>query len=251
VEQFAAKGLLPKISFGINGFYLANKVYFVGYRPANAELWQERLRYLNAAFGSELQGDLHLVVVQNEIVSQNSDDYALALRAYWQNTKVFGANALSKNGTVVIVGTDGATVTWSRAFTGMPVGNEFLEVNLRESLRGLALNPYAVIGDVVSYFQPGSGGTQVGAMHGIGAIESALWGLQDPKTKFHRYSMSGKSGTGAGFLYLKGEIQPKGYQKFWIFFWAFLVSCGLWVGCAFLGERTYKQKPSWRGYDKY
>ncbi|MDP2598731.1 MAG: hypothetical protein Q8P49_02785, partial [Candidatus Liptonbacteria bacterium] len=242
IAGFDASGLLPRINAGIRDFYLADKVYFVGLNTNDPAAWQAALGHLNAGLGAELQSDAHLVIVQNEKVSANPDAYALALKAYWQNTKVFGKDALSKNGIVVVLGiVDGETVSWARAFTGMPLGNEELAIALRNNLKGVPLSPEAVIGSVNGQFYP-TGGENVRSIHGNGVIEAALWGLIDPQTKFRRYGMSGKNknAAGAGFLYLKGEIQPTARQKFWIFFCAFLISGISWVACAFIGERTYK-----------
>jgi len=242
IEKFNSAGLLPKINSGIRDFYLADKAYLVGYRPQNVNDWQSKLAYLNASFGAELQGDLHLILVQNDAISRNPDVYVLALKAYWQNTKVFGRDALSKNGTVVILGTeDGVTVSWSRAFTGMPLGNEYLCVYLRDNLKGLRLAPEIVIGGGGGNFYAERGSVKVRGIHGKGALESALWGSDDPSTKFRRYSMSGKSGDGSGFLYLKGEIQPTDGQKRWILFFTFLASVVVWLVCALVGKQDYER----------
>ena len=239
VEQFAGKNLLPKLQSSVYEFYSADKAYFVGYRPPDAKSWQSELRYLNAALGSEFQGDLHLVIVQNPVISQNPDVYAFALQAYWQNPKVFGRDAFSKNGIAVVVGTeDGQTVSWSRAFTGMPLGNEMTLVALRNKLKGLELEPGTVIGSVRKELK------QAKAKHGAGALETVLWGLNNKETKFQRISMTGKDpgDNGSGFLYLRGEIRPTGSQKAWITFFVFM-ACGIcWAAFVFVGEKARRTR---------
>lgn len=241
IDRFNKAGLLPRLNSGIHDFYLTNKVYFVGFRPNNAIVWQKELGHLNAALGTELQGDVHLVIVENSAISNNPDAYVLALKAYWQNTQVFGRDALSKNGIGVVIGTtDGQTVAWSRAFTGMPLGNEEMTVALRGNLKGRPLEPGAVIGQVRGKFSSAAGRAQVYGLHEKGALERTIWGLDEPQTKFRRYSMSGKGANkiGAGFLYLKGEIQPTLSQKIWIGVFVFLASGLVWLACALIGDKV-------------
>ena len=81
----------------------------------------------DAALGSTLQGDLHLVIVDAKKIS-DPDNYSNALVAYWLSPK-FGKDALSKNGIVVVLGTsDGKTVDYTYAagadlLTGQTVGH--------------------------------------------------------------------------------------------------------------------------------
>lgn len=246
IEQLKNAGLLPSIQKNIYTFYLADKVYFVGSNPKNTREWQNALRKLNAAFGTELQGDLHLVLVNNELVNRNPDAYALALKAYWQDKSVFGKDCLSKNGMLVIVGTrDGATVSWARAFTGMPMGNELLTTVVADRLQGTLFTPDAILGTTRAEFKtPNKNAlhtaTSIRNVHGNGVIERALWGLDNPKTKFTRVSMGGdndRDGTGNSYLYLKGEIQPTTSQRAWITLVEFIFSTGVWWAAAFIGER--------------
>lgn len=238
VTRFTALNLLPKLNSGLRDFYLADKVYFVGYHPANPAAWQSSLSYLDAAMGTEKQGDVHLVIVQNETASHDPNTYAKALRAYWQDTEVFGKDAFSKNGICVIVGTfDGKSVAWAKVFTGMPVGNTDLEGYLGKILNGFPLSPESLIGTVNRKL---TSSARAETVHGEGALETVLFGMKKPGMSFKRYSMEGKSGIGPGYLYLMGEIQPKPWQKFWIYFIAFIVNCVIWIGFAMLGERKYR-----------
>lgn len=230
VDRYKKLNLLPRLQSGIFDFYLANKVYFVGYRPKDAKDWQERLGRLNAAFGSGLQGDLHVVVVQDETISSNPDAYAIALKAYWQNPVEFGKDTMSKNGTVVVLGTgDGMTVSWARAFTGMPIGNESMVTAMGSKLKGVSLAPDTILGDVYGVIAKGTD---------VGVLGDVLFGISDQESRFRRVGMSGNgSGSGTGFLYLQGEIQPTESQKQVVFvFVALFCSLG-WLVAVFLGTR--------------
>lgn len=230
IAEYQKSNLLPVLVNNVENLYYANKVYFVGLKSNNPVLWQNTIAYVNANLGYQLQGDLHLVVVKNDKIASNPDRYSLALKAYWQNKEVFGKNALSKNAIVVLVGTDGTTVSWSRAFTGMPLGNEKFIVVMRDGLKGLSLNPETLLGPLFSQrngntvFYPPGGGQP-------GPIQRIIWGIDDPATKFKRISMSGDDSQG-GFLYLKNEIQPSAGQVWAILIIAFLISCGVWVWAA-------------------
>lgn len=256
VDEYQSLQLLPSVQSGIYDFYYADKVYFVGHAPKDAQEWQTALMYLNAALGTELQGDLHLVIVQNETISRNPDSYILALKAYWQNKAVFGTNAISKNSVIVVIGTkDGERIEWARAITGMPLGNEQMLVALRSQLKGILLTPATVLGSVKGefYYKEADDGVKklkVRGFHGNGVIERILWGLDDPRTKFARVSMKAldPEDVGGGFRYLESEIQPTDGQKGWIVFSTFVVSLGVWLAVALIGERSWKQA---RNYWRY
>ena len=216
VQEYKSAKLLPDFQSGVYDFYYANKVYLVGYKTAYEAEWQKQLAYLNAAFGTDLQGDLHLVLVQNERISKNPDAYALTLKAYWQNQKKFGKNGLSKNATVVVIGTeDGASIKWARAFSGMPLGNEKLLVVIRDEMRG------ALIPDEV-----------------MKKLKTHLWGESDKNTRFARVSMTGKKGSnGGGFDYLGKEVPLTSNQNIAILAAAFFVSMFVWLVAAAYGDR--------------
>lgn len=237
IQKFRAAGLLPPVQAGIHDFYLADKVHFVGFNPGDSRAWQDSLSYLNAGFGTELEGDVHMVIVRSDAVSANPDTYALALKAHWQDTKTFGKDALSKNGTVVVIGAgrDGA-VTWAKAFTGMPMGNESTLVALEHGLKGLPLSPMTIIGEVRGKFVEGR---KVAAGNLGGPIAAALWGTKNAGTRFSRVSMTGKgsSKNGMGFAYLFFEIEPTSGQKAWILVFTFLGCCAVWTAVAFIGRR--------------
>ncbi len=233
IADYRAKNLLPPLTHTVRDFYHADKISFVSWHAPNPKIWQNALEYLNAGLGKQLHGDLHLVIVKSDFVSANPERYILALKAYWQDKTVFGNNALSKNAIVIVIGTnDGTTVSWSRAFTGMPLGNEKLIIVMRDGPKGLALLP-----DVLIWQSQRNGSKSV--------IQRILWGLDDPGTKFKRVSMSGKDGQG-GFLYLKNEIQPTTGQMWTIFILTFLPCCAVWWWAAIHQDKSERKPEGWR-----
>lgn len=244
IGRYQKQGLLPSVVSSISGFYDANKVSFVGYLPQNSAVWQSTLSRLNAALGAELQGDVQIVIINSPIVNEDPDSYELALKAYWQDMKIFGKNVFSKNGIGIILGTDdGKTVTWARAFTGMPLGNENLVVTLEGALKGKPLEPLAIIGQInmttVVTKSPNQASLQIRQTSHSGIISSILWGDSDKSQHFSRVSMTGKgSGRGSGYLYLYSEISPTEGQRMWISIITFLLACLSWVGAAAIDLRN-------------
>ena len=233
IERYRERSLLPAVAGTVYDFYQADKVHFVGYTPKDPMVWQQSLSYLVAALGNELQGDLQLVIVNDMEVDKNPDEYAFALKAYWQDPESFGRDTLSKNGIVIVVGTtNNTTVSWARAFTGMPLGNESLLVALRSELRGVLLTPEALIGTIRGEFY--SGKPSVLSVRSDGVISQLLWGEIDPATKFTRISMTANDLTdnGSGFLYLSSEIQPTEHQRIVIIICIFILGLFAWWVCA-------------------
>ncbi len=245
IEKYLAKGLLPALTTDVHDFYHARKAYFVGFNPGNDYGWQKSLSYLNAGIGTELEGDLHLVIVKNDEVSANPDEYLLALKAYWQNPKFFQKNAISKNSIIVLVGTsDGNSVSWARAITGMPLGNEHMTATIRESLSGSPLTPESLIGKIQGKFvfrmsENNLRHQTAELVHGKGMLNRIFWGLDDPSSKFQRVRMR-------GFEYLKSEIELTRKQKIWIAIGAFLASMLAWIAAILVGERAWPYAPRWR-----
>jgi hypothetical protein len=230
IAEYQKRNLLPELVNNVESFYHANKVSFVGMKPGNNIVWQNALEYLNASLGRELQGDMYLVVIKDDSVSVNPDRYSMALKAYWQDKERFGDDVLSKNGLVVILGTaDGSTVAWSRAFTGMPLGNEKLIVVMRDGLKGQSLNPASLLGPLVSQRRGSAVAYPPNGQYG--PIQKIIFGIDDPATKFKRISMSGDDGQG-GYLYLKNEIQPTTGQIWSIMIIALLLCSVAWVWAA-------------------
>jgi hypothetical protein len=241
IQGYLDRNLLPPVVYGVRDYYYADKVSFVGYTPEDPQDWELALMYFDAALGDELKGDTHIVIVDANSVT-NPDEYIIALKAHWQDPTVFGDNSLSKNGIIVVVGTlDGQTVAWARGTTGMPLGNELMEVSIREDLDGTPLTPDAVIGRISGefYIRESDGKTKVRGLHGTGVLETILWGRGDPNTKFVRVSMTANDAddVGTGFLYLDSEIQPTPDQKRNIEIGVFVISLFVWIGAAAFGER--------------
>jgi hypothetical protein len=233
IQHFVEVKLMPQVTHDIHDFYAADKVHFVGYVPDDPQGWQHSLAYLTAALGSELQGDLQVVVTNAKEINDNPDAYAIALKAYWQDVSVFDRDAFSKNSIGIVVGTtDGKTIAWARAFTGMPLGNEALTVALRSDLKGVALTPDTLFGVVHGEFQTGK--PPVRSVRTGGALPAILWGDANPPTKFERVSMTANDKTdhGGGFLYLSSEIQPTDTQRIIIILCAFLLGLMAWGVCA-------------------
>lgn len=222
----AYKASLPKPASTqpVHDFYLADKAYFVG-TPAQPG-WNEAVMRFNAAFGSDLQGDLHVVVVGSG-VAVAPDAYAGALNAYWTGPEL-DRDDISKNALVVVIGTDGSTVQWARAFTGMPRGNEALLLDIQRELKGKRLDPTLLIGNPVGKLDNGK---FAGVTRGQGVLEQQVWGTN----QFKRVCMEcGQQGSG-GFTYLGSEIQPTTGQKWAILSLATFLSVLVWVAFVLLG----------------
>lgn len=229
VESYKKAGLLPRLSVGVRDFYMADKVYWVGFKSSDANMWNERLSYLNAAVGSELQGDIHLIIADSSKIT-NPDEFILTVRAYWENPLEFGRNSLSKNAIVIALGTDGKTVTWARGFTGMPVGNSEV-IQALFNLKGTTFTVENILGNVQRVST--KGGFQT--VHSLGLIENILYGFKDKSIKFKRVSMEKKDNwdVGTGFQYLFHEVQPSTATKVWCVIISIVIACAGWMMMVF------------------
>lgn len=133
----------------IHDEYNADKVQFVGFKPNNAKQWQNSVMQLNAALGSKLRGDLHVVIVQASKLpgGVSPENYKNALKAYWLNS--LDKYAFAKNGIVVVMGINDehSQVEWARADTGMPVGNGAMTEWLSSALSGQTFSLSNLMGD--------------------------------------------------------------------------------------------------------
>lgn len=236
IEKYKAAGLLPSLSSSVISIpddqesYLAEKVYFVGINPPNKQDWFDTLNRLNAGFGSELQGDVHLVIANSKAI-ENIDKYFFALKAYWQSPQVFGKDALSKNAVLILVTVNGDKVDRARVSTGMPVWNEPMVTALQSRLAGSLFDPKAVLGTV-------NGGAKV--KHGTWVVESVLWGLDDKSTQFKRVCMGCVNEDGVWFSYLLKEVTLDNGDIVSIAIFAFFISMLVWVSFALIGDKyTY------------
>lgn len=225
MEKYKAAGLFPKLAVNPYDIYYLDRVYFVGVRPEGD--WNKAINRFNAALGTTLQGDLHLVVVDANKVTDPSN-YHLALMAYWQGPD-FGKQALSKNAIVVILGTrDGKTVEWAKASTGMPLGNEMMLQQMSTDLKGVALEPEAMLGYPAAKVL---GERQVQVNITQSALEKIIWG----PNKFQRVRMKDHGPDSPGYAYLIKEIRPTTEQLLWIHFFVFLFTAACWTLCAYIG----------------
>lgn len=224
-DRYLKAGLLPRVADKIQDPYFADKVYPVGVRLSGD--WDDAAARFNAALGTELRGDLHLVVVNSARVT-NPDEYLGALRAYWQSPAL-GKHQAAKNTIIVVLGTDGSTVQWARAASGMPVGNEALFADISSRLKGAPLNPEALLGHPSARIRNG----QATVAHTHGLLESVVWGPH----RFQRVCMKCEDkGEHGGFKYLRSEIKPTGGQKFVILLVAALLCLIPWAAAFFLSD---------------
>lgn len=222
--------LLPPVQHGLHSFYWADKISWVGgVTVPNAIQWQLALGRLNAALGSELQGDMHLVMVPGTVAP---DAYITALKAHWTDPKVFKRDAISKNTIIVAIGVGDGKVTWARATTGMPVGNEAMTIAIKDQLPGTPLDPEKLIGHVR--------GKDGGERHVIESGALAKIVLTEGSTQFKRVSMTAedKNDLGTGFKYLSAAIQPSTGAKVLMVFVALILASGMWFACVlYTGKR--------------
>jgi len=233
IDRYKTANLLPTINSSVHDVYFSDRVYFVGRSaPGN---WQPAINRFDAALGTELQGDVHLVIVDPNKVT-DPDNYSGALLAYWQS-KAFDKDALSKNGIIVILGSvDGQTVTWARAVTGMPMGNEALLLDIQNKLPGARLDPDSILGHPSAVFA--GGGVRV--VHTEGALEQVLWG----EHAFKRVRMESHGDDSPGFAYLLRELEPTAWQRFWILFATGIFGAIAWGICIYHGAPRFRSR-SW------
>lgn len=214
VEKYG--DLIPAPAKDVHDHYFADKAYFVGV-PADPN-WTNAVQQFNAAFGSDLQGDLHVVLVDDKLV-ENPDEFTGAVNADW-TSKRHGKNALSKNGLVLVLGVSSDNVEWARGFTGMPLGNEGLLTKIR-NFKDMPLNPNEILGTPRGVIESPE---KVTVENSDGALESLVW----DETPFKRVCMTCKEEGGGGFDYLGGEIQPNSGQKTVMMVVVFFLSLMVW-----------------------
>lgn len=199
VSKYQKLGLLPNpvvnLKQPIYDHYYADKMAMFGLHE-DAVHWNFALDRLDAALGTGLQGDLHVVAIDAGKID-NPDEYAGAVNAFWQSP-LLGKRALSKNGIGLVLGIKNSNIAWARAFTGMPVGNAGLVLDLQNNLKDQPFTT-AIFGHPQGVLTNGSVST---IQHGDSPVEAALWGPH----KFHREHMK-------DFHYLGSEIQPSNSQK--------------------------------------
>lgn len=221
VNDYRTRNLLPKFNMTTYDFYRANKVYSVGL-VEYLNNWNTNLAYVNGYIGKQLQGDLQLILVNNRYIDQNPDRYTNAVEAYWKNIEVFEHNAVAKNALVVIMGTDGNKVLWSRAFSGMPIGNEKFIIGIR-NMKNIPFDPDSALG-IVKVDNTLNHTSHRGYLTELLTFSS---------NKYQRVDMD-------KFSYLKNQIDPLTSQLVAIIFVALFLSSIGW-GIAFWNNITSRK----------
>lgn len=243
IPEYLKAGLLPDPSHNlltepVHGptKMLADKVAFVDVNVSNTAAWQDSVMRFNAALGMKLQGDLHVVVVNDQSVSlDQATSYVGALKAHWQS-EVYGKRALAKNGVILVLGTDGQTITWAEATTGMPFGNQNMSQWVRDWLPGTELEPETIFGRPVTVIAPGIATKQftdedfkVTHSQPLGVFEEIIF----EQAPFKRASMSCDGEDCVGFKSWLSKIEPSLAQKTMMVVTISLIAMILWLTVAF------------------
>ena len=263
VEQYLEEGILPDHTADIgtdplHGFndLFADKVSFVGVEVSDEKAWQDSLMSFNAALGSKLRGDLHLVLIDTSLVNSPTD-YLNALKAYWLSED-FGRRAIAKNAIIVVAGVNGDTVEWGMASTGMPFGNEVMLRGIMNFLPDTPLDPTQVIGTPHTVYPETDGDVRVTISDTPGVLERVV--LKD--FPFARACMDCVEEDGEiGYADLVAEIEPEPWQ------WAIMIvviailSSGWWFLAGnfelfnwlpgFRKSASNKEEPAYESYDLY
>ena len=210
----------------------------------------------NAALGSELRGDLHLVLIDTSLVNSPTD-YLNALKAHWLSDD-FGRRAIAKNAIIVVAGVNGDTVEWGMASTGMPFGNEVMLRGIMNFLPDTPLDPAQVIGTPHTVYPETDGDVQVTISDTPGVLERVV--LKD--FPFARACMDCVEEDGEiGYADLVAEIEPEPWQ------WAIMIvviailSSGWWFLAGnfelffwlpgFRKGASKEEEPPYESYDLY
>lgn len=234
IESLKNDGLLPVVASEVKTLQ-AVKTYGVNHEVSSE--WVNSVMRFNAAFGTTLQGDLHLVITEN---ISDGFSYANALNAYWQSDAL-GRNAISKNALVVVLGVNDGKVQWAEAFTGMPGGNERLLSQIKNDLKGADFKPESLIGSPKGVL---SGNEIIDVKHTDGLLENAVWGVNE----FTRTCMlcAGDEDTGTGFSYLSSDVQPTTASIVGTSIIGAMLIVGLWSGWVYflISNPTFGQRIS-------
>jgi hypothetical protein len=233
IDSYKNAGLLPAHTAGVpDGDIMydydlqARKVQFVGMNPVNEQAWQSALMQLNAALGTERQGDMHIVVVPASKVS-NPDAYINALVAYWQSDEYFGKWGLPKNALAVVLGVsdDASTISWARAKTGMPFGNGELLSAVSFDLKDKPFDPKVVLGSVTAQpTQASDGKFKVKYAYGSGIISNIV--LQEHP--FQRACMDCAGDKVGSYVYLESTIPISPLANFVMLLLVIIINSVLW-----------------------
>ena len=232
IAKYQKISLLPKHTDKLGDDVLydygmqATKLQAVGgLKVDNIPQWNDRLMRLNAALGSDLQGDMHVVLMPASKVS-NPDDYITALKAYWTS---LGKWSISKNGIILAigVGADGKTVEWSRAATGMPQGNGAMLTALSLRLKQTPFEPDALFGNVPTSVYSNGKKLKVKYDHNSAGLVGKTVLVDFPyKRPCMKCEDAGE--VGVGYVELKDLVPVKTGSKIFMFFIVLFLSLFIW-----------------------
>ena len=208
INKYRKKGLLPDHTAGIPDPVVrqldANKFQTLNLNGSvpNAE-WNAALADFNTMLGMEFQGDMHIVAIPANAVS-DPNNYASALTAYWQSPKV-GKWAIPKNAIVVVLGidSDGTRIKWAEARTGMPHGNGGMLNAIENYLPG-AMSIERVLGDNSGNISNG----EVTYSPDTSAILPKIVAKDYPFARACMSKCDDKGDHGRGFISLENDVQP-------------------------------------------
>lgn len=266
IDALKDKNLLPahtvNLEDPIRDNFIADKVNFVGVslHPTTMAGWQDQLMRFNAALGMTKQGDLHIVVVKAAAVASatSPDNYLNAIKAHWLND--FGKKALAKNGIILVlaVNDSATTIEWSRASTGMPVGNGAMTAALNMELNGTPFSAASVLGSTTAQVATVDG--KVTAKYSVG--KGIVPTITMQKFPFERACMGCTDDDEAamdGFTQLSTELPLRGAALVWTIIIAvvagLVIILGLYnfIGVANwnLNDSPSKRNKSSRSDDRY
>lgn len=232
IETYQKLGLLPKHTENLGKDMMfdynmrANKVMVAGdLQLNNLDEWQNRLMRFNAALGSDLQGDMHIVLVPAKSVA-DTKGYVNSLKAYWTS---LGKWSIAKNAIILVIGVseDGSTVEWSRGETGMPFGNGELIESLDLQIADQPFDPSVLLGEVTTSVVKEDGELEVEYDHGSGGIIGEIVFTKHP---FQRACMecNDEDDSGTSYVGLKDEIPLTTESKIWMSFTNTLLVLLVW-----------------------
>jgi hypothetical protein len=157
-----------------------------------------------------------------------------------QRSKHIGKILKPGEGILLVRTEDGQTISWARAITGMPSGNEGMIYALKAELEGAELSVDQIYGDIQGelYNDPETDEKVVRSVGNSGILRRVLWGMDDSYTRFNRVSMTAEDedDTGSGFNYLSVEIKPKTSDQIMILFFTLFLSMVVWPIVAYVTE---------------
>src|SRR3989338_2535872 len=245
IDTYRKLGLLPNLVSAGTGLHVATPHVFGVGEVQNLAEWTQALRYANAVM-AQRTADVYVVLVNDARIHRAPDEYAEAFRAHWFDTLSFERDALAKNAVVFILATeDNKTIAWARAFTGMPVGNEWLPIAVRDRMAGMELDPVRLLGGPTSTAKDFRSFTTVSVQgqkqERSGYIEDLLFGRVVPGKAFVRTRMNGVDGN-AGFQYLENSLKPTDRQLWGTFAIMFVLSFMLWVALVVYDDRYFEMQ---------